>query len=64
MRAHFYFMAILPLGVGASIARPRGLPVRLICRGDCNGRHICRPYGVMNFVVAIFRDDVIFPAGL
>ena len=23
-----------------------------------------RPYGVVNFVVAIFRDDVVFPAGL
>ena len=23
-----------------------------------------RPYGVVNFVAAIFRDDVVFPAGL
>ena len=28
------------------------------------GRGVPRPYGVVNFVVAIFRDDVIFPAGL
>ena len=38
------FVAIIPLVVGASIARPRGLPVISQCPCDCNGRHICRPY--------------------
>ena len=35
---------IIPLVVGASIARPCGLPVAWQCPCDCNGRHICRPY--------------------
>ena len=46
MRTHFYCIAITPLVVGASIARPRGLPGRLAITGGLPGRHICRPYGV------------------
>ena len=42
-----------PLVVGASIARPWRLPVRLHYRCGCNGRHICRPYRpARNFRVA------------
>ena len=45
---------IYPSLVGASLARPCGLPVRLICRDGCNGRHICRPYGpTRNITVAV-----------
>ena len=30
------------------------LPIRSICRCDCNGRHICRPYKpTRNIVIAI-----------
>ena len=37
------FMAIVPLVVGASIARPRRLPVISYCRDDCNGRSMTAP---------------------
>ncbi len=37
------FVAIIPLVVGASIARPRGLPVISHCPCDCNGRSMTAP---------------------
>ncbi len=67
MRAHFYdagyydFIAIRPLAVGASIARPRGLPVRSTCRNGCGGRHICRPYkSTRRIVIAIMAPAFHF----
>ena len=45
---------ICPSLVGASIARPGGLPGRLIYRDGCGGRHICRPYGVPVLLIIIY----------
>ena len=44
--------AVAPSSVTFGDSFPRGgshtggFPVRSICRDGCNGRHICRPYGV------------------
>ena len=48
---------------GRSMTAPTSQTTRFIIIYG-RGRGIPRPYGVVNFVVAIFRDDVIFPAGL
>ena len=44
-----------PAGLlGTVLTVPCGLPGRSICRDCCNGRHICRPYGVPVIFVIIY----------
>ena len=62
--------AIYPLGrftgmaaTGGIYAAPTTQPVIFIII-YARGRGLPRPYGVVNFVVAISRDGSVFPAGL